>query len=418
MSVRVRVWGVALLLALRSTARSAETGLTPGAESAVDLAGGGRMQIFLPSAYDPTRAWPVVFFYHGQGGQPTTAPLRRFAGDREFIVVGMPYLEPEPKQRTSAEQDLYCRREIENLRRARDWVERQARVDAGRVFLGGLSMGGWTASMLGERELPQLAGLVILLAGRVRTAAPPPASFGGKPVYIGAGDTDANLHAARRAAALYRHLGAKVTFEEFAGVGHALPAEAPALTAWLETQGRLRSAGEAARKELDDWFAERLRAAVAETEPVKRYLGLRALWDDPRFPLCSPACETRLRQALPPVMAAPSVQTERSAEETLDRLLVADQQVKRLDDLKAVRDGLLRLADTAPDTRAGRIAAQEFRWVDEAWSKSLAASRVTAASPSSPSAPTNTAGRTGLSSGTRGGFPMPEYERGRIRFRR
>jgi dienelactone hydrolase len=411
--------GIALLMAMQAVAQGAEPVLAPGAETAVDLpAGGGRMQVFLPSDYVPTRAWPAVFFYHGQSGQPTTTPLRRFTGDREFIVVGMPYVESVPRLRTKAEHEDYCRREIENLRRARDWLGRHAHVDPQRVYLGGISMGGWATALLGERELPHLAGLVILLAGRANTATPPPASFDGKPVYIGAGETDANLHAARRASALYRHFGARVTFEEYPGTGHAVPAEAPALTAWLDAQGRLRSVdGEAARAEVAAWAAVRLDLATAENDSVKRYWALRELWEDPRFPYAGPAGEALVRQALPPLLADPRVRAERSAQEALHRLLVTDAQSRRIEDLEAVRDGLRRLSDESPDTRAGRIAAQEFAWVDAAYSKAVAAAK-TAAAPPPTSPATNAPVRPSMSTGSRGGFPIPEYDHGKIRFKR
>jgi predicted esterase len=56
----------------------------------------------------------------------------------------------------------------------------------------------------------------------------------GKAIYIGAGETDPNLESAKKAAAYYEHLGAKVTFEMFKGEGHSFdPSGSEILQKWL-----------------------------------------------------------------------------------------------------------------------------------------------------------------------------------------
>ena len=377
----------------------------PGAEFAMEIAGvAERAVVRVPDNYDPAREWPAILFYHGMNGHPTVQPLAGLTGGRDFILVGMPYVDPEPKSRTPSAHEAYVRQELDAFRRAREAVAKRVRIRADRVFLGGLSMGGWTTTQLGEREMPQLAGLVVLLAGRMRTMPFPTVPFRGKPVYIGTGETDANLPAARRAAALYRSLGARVTFEEYAGLGHAAPRENPGLRAWLDAQGRLAGAGTNAPDELRGWLDGRIAVAAAEADPVRRYLAWRTAWDDPRLPLLGAAGEAKLRGMIPQFASDPAVQAERAAEDELDRLLVADLRVRRLDELRAVRDGLARLVAQHPDTRAGRTAARELEWVSTALEASAAASGRAA----------STTGATPAPRPIRG--PRIDTERGRIGF--
>lgn len=369
MALGAAVWAMA------ASAVCAAEAPAPGRETPVAVQGAADVVLWLPSNYDAARTWPAVFFYHGQGGHPTVEPLKRITGGNDYLLVGMSYVDPEPKPRTPAQHDAYVRAELDHLHAAQARVAAVAKIDPRRVHLGGSSMGGWTATMLGERDMPKLAGMIVLLAGRLRNTAFPTVPFRGKPVYLGAGETDPNLSAARRAAALYRSLGAQVTLEEFPGVGHATPPDAPALRAWMDARGRLADAGAGARDELKTWMAGVLSRVDAEQDPAQRYLGLRAAWDDPRFPLCDAAAGDEIRRRAAPLTDLPAVRAERTAAETLDRLLIADLKVRRLEEMREVRDGLKALADTHGATRAGRIAAGEFRRTDEAYRASVEATR-------------------------------------------
>jgi predicted esterase len=83
------------------------------------------------------------------------------------------------------------------------------------------------------------ARAVILAAGRSQNAHLIAAGSGrmalrGKPIYIGAGEKDINLAPAKKAAAYYERMGAKVTFEEYKGVEHAFdPTKPKKLYNWL-----------------------------------------------------------------------------------------------------------------------------------------------------------------------------------------
>src|SRR5947199_9822366 len=59
----------------------------------------------------------------------------------------------------------------------------------------------------------------------------------GKPVFIGAGETDEYLKNAKEAQTAYAGKGAEVTFEEFKGLGHSVDTKSKLLKDWLVKNG-------------------------------------------------------------------------------------------------------------------------------------------------------------------------------------
>jgi len=223
--------------------RGAEPELRPGREVRIDEDRvGGHFMLYVPSDYTAERRWPVIFCYHGQGGKPTTWPFRQVTGGRGFIVVGMGYPEGGGKRMTMAEFDRYTERKVQWIRTVAPYLERRLNVDKGQFFVGGFSMGGWSASSIGEAAPALWAGIAILGAGRHRMHLPmkSPRSIRSKPIYIGAGENDPNFPHAKNAAEFYRKLGAKVTFEKYQGLGHQMKTDTKALRDWLWANGPLR----------------------------------------------------------------------------------------------------------------------------------------------------------------------------------
>jgi predicted esterase len=333
--------------------------------------------VYLPSNYSADQKWPAIFFYHGMGGSPDTSLLRRFTDGRDYVVVGMSYAEAETTPRSPQEQERYLRRELEHFRAARNWLTAHASIDETRLIMAGVSKGGWTVGVLGEMELPRLAGLIILLAGRPESHAPKPAAgvFQNKPIYIGDGETDLNMRPARHTRELYRRNGAVVTFEEYAGKGHEVPQVAPRLSAWLEANGRCRqTAGqEAARKELAGELETRFAAAAAETNALTQYGRLLDLVEDPRTRLCSPAVLSQTKSQLVSLARSSPVKEEWTAEATFNDLVYRETCIRRLADMKAVLDGYQKLAQLYPQTRYGKLSAQYAPHLADAYQKSVEA---------------------------------------------
>ena len=101
----------------------------------------------------------------------------------------MPYAEDGRQLPAAQDKQASLGRELASYRVARSWLAAHASVDESRVFMAGVSKGGWTASSLGEMDLARLGGLIILLAGRpyASTRTLPVAALHNKPIYIGTG---------------------------------------------------------------------------------------------------------------------------------------------------------------------------------------------------------------------------------------
>ncbi len=350
----------------------------PGNEISADLPRqGGTMKVYLPSNYSPDQKWPAIFFYHGMGGRPDTSIPRKYTDGKDYIVAGMPYVDRDDIQiRTPQDAADHAKRELDNFHSARTWLVQHAKVDEKRIFIGGVSKGGWTATMLGEYEHPQLAGLIVLLAGRQRSGGLPKGIAGikGKPIYIGDGETDLNVIKALQAADFYRRFGAVVTTEIYPGIGHEMPAEAPRLRLWLLAQGQYHQQGipEAVKEELRGKTKE---AAGGEGDILARYSRLLDVLEDPRLSLCGKAQAGEASNQVARLRSQSPVKEEWTAERTFNDLAWLDSNLKSLDDMKAVRDGLKKLSETHPQTRYGKFAARYYELAAEAYDKSVEATR-------------------------------------------
>ncbi len=228
------------------TASAAVPEMPRGKETRIDdpKIGCGYFLVYVPSDYSPSRRWPVIACYHGQGGQPTTWPFKDLTGGKGFIILGMGYLPDIAKPMTMAELDRYAGREVDCALAAVTLVEGRLRVDREQLIVGGFSMGGWIASAMGEAGAGTWAGVAILGAGRRKFDVPlkPPGAVRKKPIYIGCGDKDPNYPAAQKGAEFYRKAGADVTFETYAGLGHQMKMDTQVLRDWLRAAAPLKVA--------------------------------------------------------------------------------------------------------------------------------------------------------------------------------
>ncbi|MFO1492593.1 MAG: hypothetical protein U1F77_06760 [Kiritimatiellia bacterium] len=329
--------------------------LAAGTEVSVPLPATDRaMKVYLPSNHAPGRKWPVIFFYHGMGGAPTTALLRKLTGGRDCIVVGMPYLSDRITPLSPQEREDSRKAELEAFRRARTWIVGQAGADDDAVFLAGTSKGGWAVSTLWEREASRLAGVVILLAGRQPGPDPGAAAMRGKPVYIGAGEDDPNLLPALQARQHYRQNGALVCFDVFAGIGHQTPDDLPRLRAWLK-MNLPPGPGPEDRERLRAEYAGEIQTALAGTGVLEQFRRLQALSDDPRLSLCDPAVLAPARARFAELKQISPAKEEWQAEARLGEVSVREERIRSLAEMKSVLDEYQAIARGFPDTRCGAL---------------------------------------------------------------
>lgn len=232
-----------LLSAADNPEKINDPNFAPGNEARIDvnskLVGIDHFMVYVPSDYNDKHDWPVIFFYHGQGGQPTTWPFKQITQGRGFIIIGMGYVPDSENPMNEGQYVNYIKRQRKTIFEVKRYLSRRLRIDEKRFFVTGSSKGGWHTAALLESNPKIWAGAVILAAGRTQAVNLVDAdsvrkALRGKSIYIGAGEKDVNLDAAKKAAAYYKRLGAEVTFEEYIGAEHAFdPAKPKKLYNWL-----------------------------------------------------------------------------------------------------------------------------------------------------------------------------------------
>jgi poly(3-hydroxybutyrate) depolymerase len=310
--------------------------------------------LYVPSDYTPGRKWPVVFFYHGLNGQPSTAFIRELTAGKRVIVVGMEYLERGLRRRTAAENMRYLERELAQLEALRKSLAGRLVIDKQHLYAAGVSKGGWQVSRFVDRGLPGLAGAMIVLAGRFpgRTAATP--DLHGKPVYIGAGERDGNNRYARMAAQFFARNGAAITWEEFADRGHQVDPGAPRLRAWAEAV-LVRSPKEN-RSAAREWLREQQKRYAKLESETKQAVFLAGLTADPRFRWCPRRSRNAIQSDLAALRRNGPAAACRDAEALFAKALWKEQTARRLRDLKQALQYYRQCAEKYRDTAAGKRA--------------------------------------------------------------
>ena len=197
--------------------------LLPGAEVGVTAPKAGKtFRLYVPVDYTDNRPFPVIFCYHGYRGKATTWPFKQVTKGEGFIVVGMNYATDIYYNKllpTETALDKAFFNEVVKLVSARLNIARDY------IFMGGYSQGGYSTTVLGEQLLEQLAGFLILGAGRrnVDMNPPPTELIRGHPIFYGAGEQDdPHYPRAKRASGFYTEWGADVTLEGWENETHSL----------------------------------------------------------------------------------------------------------------------------------------------------------------------------------------------------
>jgi predicted esterase len=200
----------------------------------------GEILIFVPSDYNDDCNWPVIFYYHGKGGTLSTQWLQVATGGKGFVIVSMEFAPTTAEQMNPAQYHAYLEREIKNIAFVRHWLQGRLKIDPKMTILAGVSRGGWLAADIFSIRPRLGAAAVIMCAGYHNWLSENTSSLADKYVYIGAGETDQNRSAARKAAAYFENRKADVTFEVYTGLGHEINPNSPKLQNWLsDLRGKL-----------------------------------------------------------------------------------------------------------------------------------------------------------------------------------
>lgn len=248
-----------LLLPLSALARRQETGFLDRTVSVSGVV--YRYQVFIPANWSKDKKWPVILFLHGAGERGDDGLLQTDVGlghairehaDRFSFVVVMPQCR---KEKIWGDPDM----EAQALAALEQSIK-EFHGDRDRVYLTGLSMGGFGTWDFATRHPGRFAALAPVCPGivpvqrypklRVRLVDDPNITdpyaetarrIGKTPVWIFHGDADpaVPVEESRKMADALKAAGANFKYTEYPGVGHDswLKAYAePELAEWLLQQ--------------------------------------------------------------------------------------------------------------------------------------------------------------------------------------
>jgi poly(3-hydroxybutyrate) depolymerase len=141
---------------------------TPGMFVRHTIDVGGTMREYfvrLPAMYDPNRAYPVVFLWHGAGGSGTSnnVPIQQQqAAQAGAILVGGTALVSATENRTQWQFNNASSPDIAFFDAMLTQIGGQLCIDQSRIFSSGFSSGAWLSNLLGcaRRDKVRAYGVV------------------------------------------------------------------------------------------------------------------------------------------------------------------------------------------------------------------------------------------------------------------
>lgn len=237
LTYRLMLWGIALpLLVLTVAVAAAADQQAKHFEKEITVTAKLDYLLFLPEGYDKgDKKWPLILFLHGAGESGTDLSKVKSHGppkiveskpDFPFIVVS-----PQSRQR-GWNPDV--------LKGLLDDVIANYRVDRDRVYLTGLSMGGFGTWTLAAAYPDYFAAIVPICAGGDPEAAP---KLKNLPIWVfhGAKDQAVPLKRSEEMVEALKKAGADVKFTVYPEAGHDSWTETynnPELYPWLLSHKR------------------------------------------------------------------------------------------------------------------------------------------------------------------------------------
>lgn len=247
-----------LLVPLPAHAKRHETGFIDRTTTIQDIH--YKYQVFVPEDWTPHRKWPVILALHGAGERGSDGLLQTAVGigpairaNRSVIeaIVVMPQCPRDHWWTLSPMDDLAMAALAE--------ATKEFHGDTHRIYLTGLSMGGFGAWHLAQKYPGRFAALVVICGG-IRAPAAALSAYpdlakvtpsdspktyldaaqrvGKVPVWIfhGADDEIVPVTESQRMSEAMKQIGAEVHYTEYPGTGHACWNKAynePKLFPWL-----------------------------------------------------------------------------------------------------------------------------------------------------------------------------------------
>jgi len=316
-----------------------------------------RVKVFLPEGHEVGKSYPTLFYYHGAGGEPSTARMRLYTRDRDWIIVGMSYYQAGAV--TFNIDSLGKQKHL--LGSVKNYLKTKYGTDPRRCYVAGFSKGGWLSDMLLQLD-PDIAGAVILGAGHLDQVKKSPKRYRkekgkGKPVFVGIGRMDPNYPFALQAVTFHRGLGATTTFEVWPEIGHTLPEDGShALYQWLALRAKsvdeLRST---AKKEMNLALGDAL-----ELEPLAQWDRLRQLRNLPFASLLGKGWIGKIDAKIATLEQSGKILKEKEALAAHRKLIRQEIKKNTVDNIVQVHAAYQALAEKYSGTRQGKLARHDY----------------------------------------------------------
>ena len=197
----------------------------------------GQYLLYLPKDYrQSTNDWPLVLFLHGSGERGTDLELVKKHGPPMLVEQGkeFPFILVSPQ----CPEGRYWSTEF--LDAVLQQVQKKYRVDEDRVYVTGLSMGGYGVWALALEYPDRFAAIAPVCGGGVAQLLAPIQDL---PAWVFHGEDDdiVPLKESQEMVVAYRKLGKSVRFTVYPGVKHDSWVQAyndPELYEWLLEQKR------------------------------------------------------------------------------------------------------------------------------------------------------------------------------------
>jgi|SRR5579862_358771 len=209
-----------------------------------------RYQVYVPSNWTKARQWPVIFFLHGAGerGDDGLASTQvgigravRLHSERFPAVIVMPQCRKDI-QWTDPKMEAQAMAALAN-------AMKEFHGDPNRIYLTGLSMGGYGTFAFAAHHAGKFAVAVPICGGVVRPKenavgdpyADTAAKIGKTPVWMFHGEADPSVPVteSQKMNAALKAAGGNVRYTEYPGVGHNSWDQAyedPELAKWMFEQ--------------------------------------------------------------------------------------------------------------------------------------------------------------------------------------
>lgn len=228
------------LILLASISQAAFSDVQPGAQVTAKLDAQSKVQmgylLYVPKNYDEKKSWPLLLFLHGAGERGDDLELVKKHGPPKLIAQGKQFpfivVSPQcPKQRWWEPNELIA---------LLDEISSKLKVDTDRIYVTGLSMGGFGTWRLASYAPHKFAAIAPICGGGEKYWAK---RFAHLPVWAfhGAKDTGVPLERSQMMVDELKKLGGNPKLTIYPDAGHdawTQTYENPEFYKWLLEQKR------------------------------------------------------------------------------------------------------------------------------------------------------------------------------------